>query len=344
MIYILSGFIFSIFSFLEIITKDKKKFKIIFFILILFMIFFVSLRDGTIVGTDSPVYYQFYLDTLPPVEIGYKYLNTIFSNIGFQYNFFLLFINSIIMINIARFIKLNSYYLILPLFIYFSDFYYYYNFSGIRQAVAISFVALSVYYIFEGKKLYPFVLICIAATFHISSIIFLAAFFLPRQKMDMIKYIKMLSMVILATLFASYIIENIPYLNQKFLYYSTLQEQPDNILFNYYVGIIKRLMVLLAVFLVYRQFFSENKNIFLYNLYLIGFIVYVVSYLISPDFGVRFGSYFIVLDCILIAKYIYAANSQTNKVVLFLLFSSVAMYKIYTYTLIPAYDYKLLGL
>ena len=165
MLYFALGIVLSFFSFLEIISKNRNFFKIVFFVLLFLMLLLVGLRDGRVVGMDSPAYYEFYLDQLPSVEIGYKYLNYFFSSLGLNYNIFLLFINFIILFNISKFIRLNSYYLILPLFIYFSDFFFYYSFSGIRQSIAISFAALSIYYIFENKNKVALLLILIGSLF-----------------------------------------------------------------------------------------------------------------------------------------------------------------------------------
>ena len=344
MMYLFLGFILSFLAFLEIIARDKRIFKFLFFALLLVLILFVSLRDGSLVGTDSPAYYRFYSDINPSVEVGYKFLNISFFREGFSYNFFLFFINALVLFNIGKYIRLNSFYLIFPLFIYYSDFYFYYNFSGIRQAIAMSFTALSVYYIFNNKKNIALFLIGVASLFHVSSLIFLLTFFIPKEKIETRKYLKFLTVMGAGVFFGSYVIESIPYLSQKFIYYSSLQEQSDNIVSNYYFGILKRLIVIISVVLVYRGFFDDDKNVFLYNLYLVGFIIYAVSYLVSPEFGVRLGSYFIILDCILIARYIYVSKSLTNRMVFFIIFVLIAFYKIYTYTLIPAYEYKFIGL
>lgn len=344
MLYFALGIVLSFFSFLEIISKNRNFFKIVFFVLLFLMLLLVGLRDGRVVGMDSPAYYEFYLDQLPSVEIGYKYLNYFFSSLGLNYNIFLLFINFIILFNISKFIRLNSYYLILPLFIYFSDFFFYYSFSGIRQSIAISFAALSIYYIFENKNKLALLLILIGSLFHVTALIFIVAFFVPNARSKISKYAKFFIVLIVGAVLGSYIIESVPYLNSKFIYYSSSQDQLDNTFFNYIIGIIKRLIVLISVLLVFRNFFSNNKNFYLYNLYLVGFVVYVASYLISPDFGVRLGSYFIVVDCLLISRYISSSNQLMNKIVLFLVFILVAMYKIYTYTLLDAFEYKLLGL
>ena len=308
------------------------------------MLLLVGLRDGRVVGLDSPAYYEFYLEQLPSVEVGYKYLNYFFSSLGLNYNIFLLFINFIILFNISKFIRLNSYYLILPLFIYFSDFFFYYSFSGIRQSIAMSFTALSIYYIFENKNKLALLLILIGSLFHVTALIFIVAFFVPNARSKISKYAKFFIVLTVGAILGSYIIESIPYLNSKFMYYSSSQEQLDNTFFNYINGIVKRLIVLISVLLVFRNFFSNNKNFYLYNLYLVGFVVYVASYMISPDFGVRLGSYFIIVDCLLISRYISSANQLVNKIFLFLIFMLVAMYKIYTYTLLDVFEYKLLGL
>lgn len=344
MLYLCLGLVFSFFSFLEILSKERKFFKILFWILLLLMLFLVGLRDGRLVGTDSPAYYVYYLEELPPAEFGYKYLNYFFSSNGFSYTIFLLFINAIALVNIGRFIKLNSYYLMFSLFIFYSDFFFYYNFSGIRQAIALSFTSFSLCYIFNNKRKLAFLLIIFASLFHVTALIFMLAFFVPKVQINFSKYLKFIIVTILGILIGGLLIDRVPYLSQKFLYYSSMQEQVDNILNNYYIGVAKRLTVLVAVVLVYKKFFSENKNIFIYGLYLVGFFIYVVSYLISPDFGVRLGSYFIILDCVLISRYIVISSSFTNRMVIFIIFMLIAFYKIYTYTLIPAYEYKFIGL
>lgn len=344
MLYFILGFILGLFSFLEIISKNRSFFKIVFFTLLFLMLLLVGLRDGKVVGMDSPAYYEFYINQLPSVEVGYKYLNFVFSSLGFNYNIFLLFINFFILFNISKFIRYNSYYLILPLLIYFSDFFFYYSFSGIRQSIAMSFTALSIYYIFENKNKTALFLILLGSLFHVTALIFIVAFFVPNVKSKFSKYVKFFLVLTLGAVLGSYIIESVPYLNDKFVYYSSAQEQLENTFSNYVNGILKRLIVLLSVLPVFKNFFSDNKNFYLYNLYLVGFVIYVASYLISPDFGVRLGSYFIIVDCLLISRYISSAKQLVNKMVLLVIFMLVALYKIHTYTLLDVFEYKFLGL
>ena len=340
MLYFALGIVLSFFFFIEINAKNRNFFKIVFFVLLFLMLLFVGLRDGRIVGMDSPAYYEFYLDQLPSVEVGYKYLNYFFSSLGLNYNIFLLFINFIILFNISKFIRLNSYYLILPLFVYFSDFFFYYSFSGVRQSIAISLTSLSVFYILKGRRKIALILIFLASLFHVTALIFIIALFVPNDKTKIYKYFNFFFFFFFCAVLGSYAVEAVPYLNSKFMYYSSTQEQSDNILTSYIIGMLKRSIVLISVFLVFRNFFSNNHNFYLYNLYMVGFVIYATSYLISPDFGVRLGSYFIILDCILISKIIYLSNYFWNKLAIFLIFTLVALYKVYTYTLIPEYTYR----
>lgn len=339
--YLYVAIIITLFSCVEMIIKSKKSAVIFLFLpLILWLIFFVGLRDGSVVGIDSPAYYEFYKEIYPSVEFGYKWLNALFSSNELPYNIFLLFLNFIAIGLFSYFLKKSSPLIIFPLLIFYSDFYFYYNFSGIRQGVAMSFIALSFYYFFIGKNRFAITLVLLGSLFHVSALVGLLAYVIPKTKIKLIDYLKLIITLSFGTILVGYLIENIPYLSYKFMYYAEMQEQEDNIITSFYIGLVKRFLVIGAVILIFRKFFSENENIYYFNLFMVGFIIYMTLYLISPDFGVRFGSYFLILDGMIISRYIVICNSFTNKVVLFILFTMVAFYKVYTYTLIPAYEYK----
>lgn len=340
MLYLSLGIILFFCSFCEVITKNKNFIFAIFLVLTSVLIFFVGLRDGSIVGIDSPVYFSFYQQVFPEVEFGYKWLNALFASNELSYNVFLIFLNALSIGMLAYFFKKGSPYMIFPLLVFYSDFYFYYNFSGIRQGMAMPFVVLSFYFFFQKKNKTALALVLAGSLFHVSALIGLIAYVVPKSKIRIADYFKLMIALMFGILAMVYAIENIPYLSYKFLYYSELQEQEDNIVTSFYIGLIKRFLVIGAVLLIFKKYFNNNENIYYFNLYIIGFIIYMAFYLISPDFGVRFGSYFVILDGVIIARYMMTCHSFTNKMVLFLIFSLVALYKIYTYTLIPAYEYK----
>ncbi|MFX1667560.1 EpsG family protein [Riemerella anatipestifer] len=340
MAYIVIAIFLLLLNLMELLKYNKQFSRLLMFFGIAILLLFVGLRDGSIVGIDSPAYYANYLLKYWEVEYGYRYMNNLFSSNGINYNIFLLVINAISLYNISRFIKFSSPYLLFPIFIYFSDFFLYYNFSGIRQALSLSFTSLAIVYTYRSEKVKAFLLIVCGAFFHITALVFMVCFVVPHKKMTTINYMKFLGMILVGAFVSYYLIENIEYLRYKFIYYSELQEKSENIQTAYIIGILKRSILFIGVFLVRNSFFQHNINVFLFNVYLIGFVVYISTYLVSPDFGVRFSSYFTIVDCILIGNILWVCRRRDLKVILYLLFTLMAMYKVYTYTEVEAYEYR----
>ncbi|POR29449.1 hypothetical protein BWK58_02670, partial [Flavobacterium columnare] len=154
--YFFVGFFLVVLAFFEILSKKNYIYKNLFsLIAILVLILFVSLRKVELVGTDSPAYFEKYKYFDWEGEYGYVYLNGLFSKIlNFPYIIFVAFLNVISLILIYKGIKKMSPYIIVPLFIFYSDTYLYFNFSGIRQAIAISFTFFSIQYILKGQIKY----------------------------------------------------------------------------------------------------------------------------------------------------------------------------------------------
>ena len=112
--YLLIGCFFLLLSTIEVIKYNKFYSYLMLILCSIIMILFAGLRDGTIVGTDSPAYfynYQYPLDY--EAEYGYKYLAAFFSKtLDANYNLFLLVINTLSIGLIATSLKKNSYFLI----------------------------------------------------------------------------------------------------------------------------------------------------------------------------------------------------------------------------------------
>lgn len=339
MIYYIFASFLIVLSFIELYVDNNKFKNAVLVIMSICMILLVGLRDGSIVGIDSPAYYRFYETELSSVEVGYSLLNNFFSSIHAPYNLFLIFINSISLYFIYKFIKQNSNFFIFSLFIYYSDLFFYLNFSAVRQSIAISIVISSYYFIYKGYKAKPIALILIASLFHVTALMGLLAFFIPKTKLTIKQFFKLAIPIIIGFSILSYIVPNVDYLNSKFNYYTSIQDSKDNMLSNYIIGIIKRSIPIIILPIVGKNFLKSNLNVFLFNIYLIGYIIYIATYLISPDFGVRFGSYFTVVECILLANYLFQAKIKSNRIILFLLFISLAIYKISSYAVIKEYEY-----
>lgn len=341
MIYLVLGFILIFYSYLEAIEYNYEISRFAFALSAILLILFAGLRDGTIVGTDSPAYYANYVSPFWETEPAYKFLNLFFSQkLKANYNLFLLFLNGISILLMSKFISRNSIYLVLPFLIFYSDLYIYFNISGFRQAMATSFTCFALYYaVNKNFRSFLFFLIC-AATFHVSSLVFIFAYFLPRKKLKF-KSIIILGITFgLSILLVNYLTTQFAYLTKKFEYYSEFQERADNIEFLYLIGICKRSIIMIIVFLYRKALFQYDKFIFLFNVYLIGFLIFVATYLISPDFGVRFSSYYTIVDCILAGYMLNLVGSFRKRMFIVTVFSAIAIYKLVGYMNMETFAYK----
>ena len=341
--YLLIGCFFLLLSTIEVIKYNKFYSYLMLILCSIIMILFAGLRDGTIVGTDSPAYfrnYQYPLDY--EAEYGYKYLAAFFSKtLDANYNLFLLVINTLSIGLIATSLKKNSYFLVFPLLIYFSDFYLYYNFSGIRQALAVSFSSFALYYGWQRNyKAFFLSLIC-SMCFHISAVAFALAIFVPKKTLTIRNYIYLILLAVVGFVAIGYLLEHNEYLSYKFKYYSEIQENSDNIVSQFIIGILKRSIVLVLIFLFSKEFFTNQRFVYFFNLYLLGFIIYVSTYLISPDFGVRFSTYYTIIDMFLVGNMLYLCRKNYQKIIIFTVISVMIVYKISTYAFLEPYLYKL---
>ena len=343
MAYFFIGLLMFLFTSLEQLKYNKVFSRIFLGIFTFILILFAGLRDGSSVGTDSPAYffnYKFPYDY--NVEFGYKYLSILFSKVfEANYNVFLIFLNALSIYLISNSLKRNSYFLVFPLLIYFSDFYLYYNFSGIRQAMALSFSCCAIYYAYNRNYKYFFLLILCASLFHISALVFSLAIIIPNAKMTIKNYVYLIFITVIGFFLVSYIIENNEYLSVKFKYYSEIQENSDNIVTQYIIGLLKRAIVLSLALIYRKQLFLNNRFIYLFNLYLLGVVIYASTYLISPDFGVRFSTYYTVVDMLLVGNMLYLCKNTSSKVIIFAIISLMVLYKINSYAILDTYIYKL---
>lgn len=341
MIYLVIGFILIIFSYLEIIEYKKWFSVFILSLACIFLVLFAALRDGAVVGTDSPAYYFNYIYPFWNTEPAYKFLNILFSKkLEANYNVFLLFLNACSLFLMWKYFKKNSVFLILPLLIFYSDLYLYFNISGIRQAMAISFTSFSLYYAFHKNLKYFLICIILAAMFHVSSLVFVFAYFIPRNTLKF-KYIIWLSALFVGAVYIGNILSTrFEYLASKADYYTKYQVQAENIEFLYVIGILKRSIILLLAFMYRKLLFHDQQFVYYFNLYLVGFLIFISTYLISPDFGVRFSVYYTIVDCVLAGYMLFLVKDIRKRIFIVTVFAAVSIYKLFGYMDSEFYTYK----
>jgi hypothetical protein len=79
---------------------------------------------------------------------------------------------------------------------------------------------------------------------------------------------------------------------------------------------------------------------YLFNIYLIGFLIFVTTYNISPDFGVRLSVYYTIVDCVLVGYMLTLINGWKNRIFIVTIFSAIAVYKLFGYMANDYYTYK----
>jgi nitrate reductase gamma subunit len=135
-------------------------------------------------------------------------------------------------------------------------------------------------------------------------------------------------------------IGSIEYLSKKADYYTNLQEKDINIASLFFVGLVKRFIIIGVILLLRNRLFNDENFVYYFNLYLIGFVIYAGTYMISPDFGVRFSSYYTIMDTILVGNIIFLVKSKPIKIAVLLLFCGLSIYKVSTYAIVPTYEYR----
>lgn len=339
MIYFLFCIIFILFSLTDGIVYAPKKSQFIGVFIAIILILFAGLRDKT--GTDWFSYTDFYRYGDDNIEPGYILINNIFRNANIHYNIFLVFINIISLVLVYFAFRKHAKLVSIAFLIYYCELYLYFNFSGMRQAIAISITLFSISYAIEKKFLKFVALIFIASTFHLTSLIFLVAYFIPREKMQLHHYV-ILVLFFLSISSAIYGILNFATgnLGDKLKFYAELDTHSENIQSLFIVGIIKRSLILIMLLIFGKSFFRSENNMYFINLYLFGFGIYLSTYLISPDMGVRLGAYFLIFDTIIVGRLIFANSKILRRLSIIGIFSIIALYKIYTYVQLDTYKYQ----
>ncbi|MGL5798192.1 MAG: EpsG family protein [Cetobacterium sp.] len=183
MIFVLS--IFGIFLFYSFsFTEDKQENN-----LLLIPVFFLTLYTGTrlnVGGYDYHVYKYFYSLQYFQNPYGYEHffvlLRDFFKFIGLSYNFFLLLLSFIFNFVIYKLLTKYSKNPTLSFLIYLSTFYYWHNFTIIRNFIAILLFWLSLKYILERKLIVFIIITTIACFFHKTAIILYPFYFLLNHK------------------------------------------------------------------------------------------------------------------------------------------------------------------
>jgi hypothetical protein len=305
------------------------------------MILFAGLRWET--GTDWIPYYDDYTNhgIRDDFEFGYQVLVKVISEFGIHYSLFLLFC-SLISIGIVSFtcfriIGFSS----LALLIFYS-YYFLGSFLGAeRRQFAIALCFLAILYIIKNKPLLFVCTILIAASFHISALIFLLAYPIYYLKGKGL-FIASLSsffliMSILVFGFSNSIIFIFEKLNLGIFSYKIITYATSGSAFgeaSLGIGFAKRIILIIFLFSAKNRFKSTHPYLGLLNIYMFSFIIYTLFMITVPMLSVM-TIYFSIAEMLLIPLAINGVRS-TSPIFLTCLFAYIIFQT--TSILLPHWD------
>ncbi|EPN6882162.1 MULTISPECIES: EpsG family protein [unclassified Providencia] len=337
------------FSLLILCIAEKKNLLgnrfIPIFISFIFVLLFTGLRGN--VGQDIPNYKEIHKNiTLyyDHIEYGFYYLVIFFKWINLDFTFFIFFssIFFIFLYYYALYKFLGVGLVIFAFLFIFCDLYMYFNMSGIRQGIALSIVLLSGYYAYKRNFIKFIILVFLATLFHKSAIVALLIY--PIIKIRIQKHIRfyiLLSVISLLwiALFPSFIKTTTLLSDIKASSMYLSDDYNELSISAYLIGIIRRVYPILLFFLFYKKIKECPLTLSLFNVYLFGFIMYLLNYPILQDVTIRISSYFILFEPVLVISILSKITSKKNYLLICSLILSLMYIKILIYSSLPAYQY-----
>jgi hypothetical protein len=348
MIYISLMSAISLLAYCEILNPNFQRYRKVFLHLALLLIVLLAgLRSE--VGTDWNSYFEFYSDNVlaDRLEFGFRFFNNLFSNSSISYSIFLLVTNFTCLFLIYIFISRNVRLYFISLAVYFETFLYY-NLSAIRQSIALSIVCFGVNYAIRRKPIKFIITILTASLFHTSALIALIMYCIPNDKFHLFT-LRSLAIFIFI-LFGYFALSDAYFLSlldrtilRNIEYYSMNHYLSENIFQDYCIGLARRFILILLI-LIYRpnrhkaNTMSLTDYNYFCNGYIIGLLIYIFFYLISPDLGVRTSIYFTIFEIVIVSKLIYE-NKLKDGLIITSIYIFVSWYKMFSIVMLPEFFY-----
>lgn len=275
-------FLVPIYSFLGfasnlLVENFSKKIKfymyIISYIPIIFLLLYIAgLRDINI-GADTSNYRDIFNNSAESIEIGYRVVSEFMKYLGGSYNLFLfLFFASSFFLKLYAFKKVSLYPL-LSICIYSSFWFLVYDMNGIRQGIALGFIALSYYFLITNKNKYFYLSLSGGILFHYSALIFLPIIFFIKKKCTNLIFWMILSLVVSFAYLGvtTFILEKLGTLIgadirliERIISYQNNESYNANILYSFST-FVRFIVLFTTFFFINKIHLSERvKNIFLW--------------------------------------------------------------------------------
>jgi hypothetical protein len=236
------------------------------------------------------------------VEPGYAIINTIFYKLGLSFHGLVFFIAILCIPPKLIFIYKYSDNYLLSILIYFSTFYFLFDFTQIRQGCAVTFFILSLRYIINKSFIKYLICILIASSFHVASLVLLPMYFFLNIKYNqLILYCLLFFCTIITLLQYRFPILNfflnLENINQVYLNKANYYNSSET--FSYLS--IKQILLSFALVFIRDKLVDIKfsiKNI-LINIYLFGIIITTIFNQAS-EISYRLKWFFLWSECLVV--------------------------------------------
>ena len=330
------------FFFTEKLSKEVKTYIYVFsYIPVIFgLLYIAGLRDIT-VGTDT-AHYRDIFNNPDDIEIGFQWFAEFIKYIGGNFHLFLfLFFFISLSLKVYAFKKVSLYPL-LSICIYSSFWFLTYEMNGIRQGLALGFIALSYYSLIINKKWYFYLSLLGAILFHYSALVFLPIIFIVKKKCtNLIFWIVLGVVVSFAYLGATtFILEGLGTiigvdlrLIERIISYQNDESYNANILYSSST-FVRFVILFITFFFINRVHLSERaKNLFLWCA-----LLNISIYLLFSEVEIiatRLSLYYRFYECFFFACLPNAFKGKVTKFLIGFLLCLYALSKIIKTLAIP---------
>ena len=330
------------FFFTEKLSKEVKTYIYVFsYIPVIFALLYIAgLRDIT-VGTDT-AHYRDIFNNPDDIEIGFQWFAEGIQYIGGDFHLFLfLFFLISLFLKLYAFKKVSLYPL-LSICIYSSFWFLTYEMNGIRQGLALGFIALSYYSLIINKKWYFYLSLLGAILFHYSAFVFLPIIFIVKNKCtNLIFWIVLGVVVSFAYLGATtFILEGLETiigvdlrLIERIISYQNNESFNANILYSFST-FVRFVILFITFFFINRVHLSERtKNIFLWCA-----LLNISIYLLFSEVEIiatRLSLYYRFYECFFLACLPNAFKGKVTKILIGFLLCLYALSQIIKTLAIP---------
>ena len=323
--------------FLTLLIKNKEKKNKVFLIISFLQMFIIMSIRSIEVGADLERYIPFYerckdyswTQIFEPglKEYGYRIYNKILS-LFLNEQLFLMMTAGITLIGVYYVIKKYSKNYFLSIYIYISFNFFIFTFSGLRQAIAISLGMLSIKYIDERKFWKFLILILLASTFHMSSLILVPMYFLRNINVKP----KILPLVAIVYFILFIARRQIIAFILMFVYDNYALSNTGN----GYVYLLLLMVIVIGITIYKKQFLQEGRlNNFFYNVLLIALLLQLFAS--AQGEVARLTMYYSIYMIIAIPNFIKSIKTREQRYLL----EVIVIIALFIYMLINIYDLNL---